>query len=85
MDEQAEERAQQLEQLCRLMTVAQDLARQLADHSHGRAYDKVRDLNELLHLARLQLNAISADGLVCAPERRRTARPSPVLGPDQPV
>lgn len=85
MDREAEERAQQLQQLGCLLTVAQDLARKLADRSHGRAYDKVRDFNQLLHLARLQLTAIEADGGQWAAERRKTPRAAFEPGAGEPV
>jgi hypothetical protein len=77
MDEEAETRLMRIEQLSKLLTVVQDLARKLADESHGRSYDKVRELNELLHLARQQLTSIQLDADVGAPsgiERRRMPR-----------
>jgi hypothetical protein len=72
-------RAMHVEQLSRLLMVVQDMAHRLADESHGRSYDKVREFNELLHLARQQLGAIQADlgasaELPYAIERRRAPR-----------
>lgn len=77
MDAESDLRLQHIEQLSRLLTMIQGLARRLADESHGRAYDRVRELNELLHLARQQMTAIQAEAGTLAPlgiERRRAPR-----------
>ncbi len=77
MDGESEMRTQHIEQLAKLLIVVQDMARKLADESHGRSYDKVRELNELLHRARLQMASIQADEGGMAPlgiERRRAPR-----------
>jgi len=77
MDAEYEVRGMHIEQLSKLLSVVQDVARKLADESHGRSYDQVRELNEILHLARLQIGAIQAEagnGAHFAVERRRAAR-----------
>ncbi len=77
MDGESEMRTQHIEQLAKLLIVVQDMARKLADESHGRSYDKVRELNELLHRARLQMASIQADEGGMAPlgiERRHVPR-----------
>ncbi len=70
-------RADYIRQLSTLLTEMQSLASKLANQSHGRAYDKVRELNELLHLVRQELGAIETDESSGAPlgiERRKTPR-----------
>lgn len=56
-----EERADHIEQLSKLLSVMQDVARKLANESHGRSYDKARELNEILHMAREQISAIETE------------------------
>lgn len=56
-----EERQDRIDQLSKLLSVMQDVARKLANESHGRSYDKARELNEILHRARLQMDAIEAE------------------------
>jgi len=59
------------------LSAVQVMARKLANESHGRTYDRVRDLNEILHRARMQLNMIEADSgfmPIFAEERRKTPR-----------
>lgn len=64
-----------IEQLFKLLVLTQELAHKLAEESHGRAYDEVRELNEILHLARLQIAAIETDnGAARGVERRRSPR-----------
>jgi len=70
-------RAVYIEQLSRLLGMAQDVAHKLADASHGRAYDQARELSEILHLARLQIGAIQTDtspGALLGVERRSSPR-----------
>lgn len=77
MDAEREMREIHIEQLSELLSVVQDLAHKLADESHGRSYDQVRELNEIVHLARLRVGHIQADAVDKPPfadERRRTAR-----------
>lgn len=77
MDTEHELRDMHIEQLSQLLSVVQDVAHKLADESHGRAYDQVRELNQIVHLARLQIEAIQADAgqpMPFAIERRRSAR-----------
>jgi hypothetical protein len=70
-----DERQDRIDQLSKLLSVMQDVARKLANESHGRSYDKVRELNEILHRARLQMDAIETEErrLVLL-ERRRAPR-----------
>lgn len=82
MDTEHELRDMHIEHLSKLLSVVQDVARQLADESHGRAYDQVRELNEIVHLARVRIDAIQAQAgqpVPLAMERRRSARAS--IGP----
>ncbi len=77
MGSEFNERVHCIEHLGTLLTEMQGLASRLANHSHGRAYDKVRELNELLHFVRQELNAIQADessGAQQGIERRKTPR-----------
>lgn len=74
---EAQDRDLHIDQLSKLLSVMQDMARKLADESHGRAYDKARELTEILHLAREQIGSIQADngnGAAFAEERRKLAR-----------
>lgn len=61
MDLDFEERANHIEQLSKLLSVMQDVGRKLANESHGRSYDKVWHLNQILHLAREQIVAIEKE------------------------
>lgn len=56
-----EERQETIQELTDLLTVAQEMGRRLANETHGDAYASVRELNELLHQARLQLVGIRDD------------------------
>lgn len=80
MDEDLDARELNIDQLSKLLSVVQVMACKLANESHGRSYDKARELNELLHLARVQISAIEADANVrtepISPERRKTPRSS---------
>jgi len=70
-----EERQDRIDQLSKLLSVMQDVARKLANESHGRSYDKARELNEILHRARLQMDAIeTAERWQVQMERRRAPR-----------
>jgi hypothetical protein len=72
-----EERQDCIDQLSKLLSVVQDVARKLANESHGRSYDKARELNEILHKARLQMDAIEAgERQQVLIERRRAPRPT---------
>lgn len=55
------ERRETADELINLLSVAQEMGRRLADESHGDSYAKVRELNELLHQARVTLNGIKED------------------------
>ncbi|MBI2746922.1 MAG: hypothetical protein HYX45_15220 [Burkholderiales bacterium] len=70
-----DERQDRIDQLSKLLSVMQDVARKLANESHGRSYDKARELNEILHRARLQMDAIeTAERWQVQMERRRAPR-----------
>lgn len=72
---QFEERADHIDQMSKLLSVMQDVGRKLANESHGRSYDKVRELNEILHLARGQIEAIEQEERrMFLLERRRAPR-----------
>jgi hypothetical protein len=77
MSADTELRKVHVEQLVKLLALAQDVAHKLANESHGRSYDQVRELNEILHLARRQVAAIEAEvesGPQPGVERRRAPR-----------
>lgn len=68
-------RADMIDQLAKLLSVTQDMGRRLANESHGRSYDRVREFNEILHLAREQLTAIEQEEKrMFLLERRRAPR-----------
>jgi hypothetical protein len=77
MDDEPDERDLSIDQLSKLLSVVQVMACKLANESHGRSYDKARELNEILHLARMQISAIeteAANSTFVALERRKTPR-----------
>lgn len=53
------EQRQTIDELSDLLFVVQHMGRRLANETHGDAYSQVRQLNELLHQARTQLNKIN--------------------------
>ena len=55
------ERQETIDELTDLLIVVQEMGRRLANETHGDAYASVRELNELLHQARLQLVKIKDD------------------------
>lgn len=55
------ERLETIEELTDLLVVVQEMGRRLANETHGDAYANVRELNELLHQARVQLVKIRND------------------------
>lgn len=55
------ERRETIDELSDLLFVVQEMGRRLADETHGDSYSKVRELNELLHQARVQLTKIKDD------------------------
>lgn len=70
-----DDRADMIDQLAKLLSVTQDMGRRLANESHGRSYDRVREFNEILHLAREQLTAIEQEEKrMFLLERRRAPR-----------
>jgi len=57
------ERRETIAELSDLFLVVQEMGRRLADETHGDLYAQVRELNELLHQARIQITRIK-DGTV---------------------
>lgn len=53
-----DERRETIEELSDLLSVVQEMGLRLATETHGEAYDRVHELNELLHLVRAKLRAI---------------------------
>ena len=51
-------RLETIEELTDLLVVVQEMGRRLANETHGEAYASVRELNELLHQARRQIQKI---------------------------
>jgi len=58
---ESQERLQVIEELSGLLNVVQEMGRRLADETHGNTYDLVKDLNEALHQARIQLRVIDSN------------------------
>lgn len=56
------ERRETVYELSDLFIVVQEMGRRLANETHGNAYSQVRQFNELLHQARIELNRIK-DGI----------------------
>ena len=54
------ERRETVYELSDLLLVVQEMGHRLANESHGDAYAPVRELNELLHQARQQIEIIKA-------------------------
>ena len=54
------ERRETVYELSDLLLVVQEMGHRLANESHGDAYAPVRELNELLHKARQQIEIIKA-------------------------
>ena len=52
------ERRQTIYELSTLLLVVQEMGRRLANETHGDDYEPVRELNETLHQARLQIDRI---------------------------
>jgi hypothetical protein len=52
------ERRETIEELSDLLVVVQEMGRRLANETHGESYDMVRELNEILHMARLKIGKI---------------------------
>lgn len=55
------ERRETIDELSDLLVVVQAMGQRLANETHGDAYGQVRQLNELLHQVRLQLDRIADD------------------------
>lgn len=58
VDEQ--DRQEDVIELAQLVHLAQEMGRRLANESHGELYDLVREVNELLHRIRVQIELIQA-------------------------
>jgi len=54
------ERRETVYELSDLLLVAQEMGQRLANETHGDAYAPVRELNELLHQSRQQIEIIKA-------------------------
>jgi hypothetical protein len=54
------ERRETVFELSDLLVVVQEMGQRLANETHGDSYSQVRELNELLHRARLQVDKIRA-------------------------
>ena len=57
------ERRETIYELSDLLLIAQEMGQRLANETHGEAYAPVRELNELLHQARLQIEKIKDNGV----------------------
>ena len=57
------ERRETIDELSDLLVVVQEMGQRLAEETHGDLYSQVRELNELLHQACVQLTKIK-DGSV---------------------
>ncbi len=57
------ERRETIDELADLMIVVQEMGRRLADETHGNASASVRELNELLHQSRVQLQRIRDEAI----------------------
>lgn len=57
------ERRETIDELSDLLFVVQEMGRRLANETHANSYSQVRELNEILHQARIQLDKIK-DGTV---------------------
>ena len=55
-----EEQRETVFELSDLLVVAQEMGQRLANETHGDSYALVRELNELLHQARMQTEKIRA-------------------------
>jgi hypothetical protein len=56
-----DERRETINELSHLFFVVQEMGRRLANETHGSPYSDVRQLNELLHQAHIQLAKIKDD------------------------
>lgn len=54
-------RCETMEEICLLLVVVQQLGRTLENHTHGYLHYHARELNEILLLARRQLELIKAE------------------------
>jgi hypothetical protein len=59
-DAEEQDRQEAVIELAELVHLAQETGRRLANESHGEQYDLVREVNELLHRIRVQIELIQA-------------------------
>ena len=59
-DAEEQDRQEAVIELAELVHLAQETGRRLANESHGELYDLVREVNELLHQIRVQIELIQA-------------------------
>ena len=52
------ERSETVAELLELLMIVQGMGHRLATQTHGEAYDLVRELNELLHQTRVEMELI---------------------------
>lgn len=57
------ERRETIDELADLMIVVQEMGRRLADETRGNGLASVRELNELLHQSRVQLQKIRDEAI----------------------
>ena len=55
----ASEQRETIDELSDLLFVVQEMGRRLGTETHGDLYSQVRQLNEIFHQARIQLDAIA--------------------------
>ena len=53
------ERRETIHELSELLFVTQEMGQRLADETHGDSYSRIKEFNDLLHQARIQLEKIS--------------------------
>lgn len=57
------EQRETIDELSDLLFVVQEMGRRLANETHGDSYSEVRQFNEILHQARIQLNRMQDGSL----------------------
>lgn len=55
------ERRETVIELSNLFQIIQEIGQRLSEETHGESYDQIRQLNQLLHDVRLQINIIKAE------------------------
>jgi hypothetical protein len=74
------ERYQTIEEIAQLFGVVQAMGHRLAEETHGASYDEVRALNELLHQARMKIEAIQAEYSAFPSRRIQGGSARPIAG-----